>query len=85
MARAYSGVLAAIAVIFVILRGLMSGSLPDQILSQCLTVFIGFAVLGYMIGYLAEQTVCDSVENRFRNEIKRLQAEANAAATENAE
>lgn len=86
MARAYSGVLSAIAVIFVISRGLYLGMLPDQILGQCLLVFVAFAILGHVIGNLAERTVCDSVEKRFRSEIERLHAAAaREAAIENAE
>ena len=85
MARAYSGVLASIALTIVILRGLLTGVLPDEILTQCLAVFTGFAAVGYCIGLMAEQTVCDSVENRFRREMARLQSAAASKSTENLE
>jgi hypothetical protein len=85
MARAFSGVLGAMAVVYVILRGLLLGTLPDQILGTCLFAFALFASLGYVIGKIADQTVCDSVENRFRSEIKRLRAEVEANATEKAD
>ena len=84
MARAYSGVLSAMAIIFVILRGLLLGMLPDEILGMCLVVFAIFAAVGYVIGSIADRTVCESVENRFRSEIARLQAAA-SAPTEKAE
>jgi hypothetical protein len=81
MARAYSGVLSAMAIIFVIVRGLMFGMLPDEILGLCLMVFAIFASVGYVIGWIADRTVSESVENRFRGEIARLQASA-AGTTE---
>jgi hypothetical protein len=83
MARAYSGVLSAMAIVFVILRGLLFGMLPDEILGMCLMVFAIFAPVGYVIGWIADRTVCESVENRFRSEIVRMQAAA--GTTENAE
>ncbi|MGN6133141.1 MAG: hypothetical protein ACTHOU_01530 [Aureliella sp.] len=78
MARAYSGVLSAMAVVFVILRGLLLGMLPDEILGMCLVVFAIFAAVGYVIGSIADRTVCESVENRFRSEIARLQTTPSA-------
>ena len=76
MARAYSGVLGSTALSFVILRGLLLGALPDDILVQALVVFGTFSALGFCIGWIADQTVCDSVENRFRSEMARLHAAA---------
>jgi hypothetical protein len=76
MARAYSGVLGAIALSLTIMRGLVLGTLPNEILSQCLVVFFGFAFIGYWIGFTAEKTVSESVENRFRSEMASLQSAA---------
>lgn len=82
MDRAYSGVLGSIALSFVIVRGLALEMLPNEILMQCLVVFPAFAFLGYWIGLFAEQTIRESVENRFREEMARLQS---AAAGSNSE
>ncbi|MGN6546620.1 MAG: hypothetical protein ACTHK7_16310, partial [Aureliella sp.] len=68
----------AMAVVFVILRGLLLGMLPDEILGMCLVVFAIFAAVGYVIGSIADRTVCESVENRFRSEIARLQTTPSA-------
>ena len=84
MARAYSGVLAAMALVSVILRGLLFGMLPDEILGSCLMAFAIFAAVGYVIGSIADRTVCESVENRFRSEIARLQS-STSGSTEKAE
>ena len=84
MARAYSGVLGVMAMIFVILRGLLLGIHADDILGMCLAVFAAFAAVGYVIGMIADRTVCESVENRFRAEVARLRASA-PGTTEKAE
>ncbi len=82
MARAYSGVLGAIALCLVIVRDLLTGLPPDEILSQGLVVFCIFSGIGFWIGNLAQKTVSESVENRFRAEMARLHA---AAANSNSE
>jgi hypothetical protein len=74
MARAYAGILAAIALNLVILRGLLAGFHPDEILTQGLVFFGLFACLGYWIGFVADKTVSESVENRFRSEMASLHA-----------
>ena len=85
MGRAYSGVLGSLAVSFIIARGLLLGMLPNEILTQCLVVFISFAFLGYWIGFAAEKTVNESVENRFRSEMARLQSAAASNDSESSE
>ncbi len=85
MARAYSGVLGAIAMCLVILRGLAMGQLPNEILSQSLVVFCGLSVIGFWIGTMAEKTVSDSVENQFRSEMARLHSAATKANSKSLE
>lgn len=76
MARAYSGVLGAIALCLVITRGLMTGLPPDEILANGLVVFFAFSGIGFWIGTLAQKTVSESVENRFRQEMARMHSTA---------
>jgi hypothetical protein len=85
MARAYSGVLGAIALCLVIVRGLMTGLPPDEILTQGLVVFFTFSGIGFWIGNVAQKTVSESVENRFREEMARLQTAATASNSESSE
>ena len=85
MARAYAGVLGAIALNLVILRGLLTGMLPNEILNQGLVVFFLFAFLGYWIGNIADRTVCESVENRFRSEMARLHSAAASNKSESSD
>ncbi len=82
MSRAYSGVLGAIALCLVIVRGLLAGFLHDEILTQGLVVFFMFGGLGFWIGTIAEKTVSDSVENRFRNEMANLHTVAAKSKSE---
>ena len=72
MARAYSGVLGCMAMSLAILRGVFLGLPPDEILTQALLVLFTFVCVGFCIGYAAEKTVYESVENRFREEMARL-------------
>lgn len=85
MARAYSGVLAVIALCLVISRGLLLGLTPDEVLTHGLVVFFIFALIGFGIGYMAEQTVCESVENRFREEMASLNSAAASNISESSE
>lgn len=85
MARAYSGVLGAIALCLVIVRGLLAGSPPDEILTHGLAVFFIFGAIGFWIGSLAQKTVSESVENRFRAEMARLHAAAAESPSETSE
>lgn len=74
MAKAYSGVLAVVALSLAITRGLVLGLLADEILVQCLGFLLLFAFIGYAIGYMADSVVQNSVETRFREEMAALHA-----------
>jgi hypothetical protein len=85
MARAYSGVLGSIALCLVIVRGLITGQLPDEILTLGLVVFLVFGAIGFWIGFLAEKTISESVENRFRDEMARRNSAATKAISKTLE
>jgi hypothetical protein len=77
MARAYSAVLAAVALSLAITRGLVLGMQPNEILTQCLGFFFVFGLVGFFIGTVAEKIVCESLENRFRGEVAAMEARTN--------
>lgn len=81
MARAYSGVLAAVALSLAITRGLVLGMMPNEILVQCLWFFVVFAFIGYCIGFVAERIVTESLENQFRGEVASLHAKVDSNST----
>ncbi|GIW97186.1 MAG: hypothetical protein KatS3mg111_0519 [Pirellulaceae bacterium] len=76
MARAFSGVLGVLAFSFIVLRGVYANAPADQVLAHGLVVFFLFSLLGFVIGWMAEKTVRESVENRFRMEMAHLQSVA---------
>jgi len=73
MARAYSGVLACVAVSLAITRGLVLGMAPNEILVQSLGFFFVFAFIGFSIGAVAEKVVTESLESRFRDDMSSFQ------------
>lgn len=85
MARAYSGILAAVAVSLAITRGLVLGSMPNEILVQSLWFFFLFAGIGFGIGFVAERVVTESLESQYRSEVAALHAKANSTQPEQSE
>ncbi len=85
MARAFSGVLGALALCLVLVRGLVTGTPANEVLAHGLVVFLAFSVLGFLIGWMADRTVRESVENRFRMEVARLQSAAAGKQSEGSE
>jgi hypothetical protein len=85
MARAYAGILAAVALSLAITRGLVLGLMPNEILTQCLLFFFVFAIVGYCIGFIAERVVTESLESQYRDDLAALQAKVNAPQTEPSE
>lgn len=85
MARAYSGVLACVALSLAITRGLVLRMTPNEILAQCIGFFILFAVIGYVIGFIAEKVVRESVESQFRKEMAAAGSKSSATLTESLE
>jgi hypothetical protein len=85
MARAYSAILAAVALSLAITRGLVLGMQPNEILMQCLGFFFVFGLVGFFIGTVAEKIVCDSLESKFRGEVAAMEARAKLEQAEAAE
>lgn len=85
MARAYSGILAAVAVSLAITRGLVLGMMPNEILVQSLWFFFLFAAIGYCIGFVAERVVTESLENQYRSEVTALHAKVKTAQSDSSE
>lgn len=85
MARAYSAVLAAVALSLAITRGLVLQMPANEILAQCLGFFFAFALVGYFIGTVAEKIVCESLENRFRHDVAAIEAQTKVDSGEPSE
>ena len=72
LGRLFAGSLGSIALTTTIILGLVSGSTPESILTQCLPVIVVFATIGLAIGQIADSMVRQSVEMNYRNKFEKL-------------
>ena len=70
MGPSYAGMLAPIAFVTMLARGLISGSSPEGVLLSSVVSLITFAAIGYVTGTLADHVVLESVKQRFSYELK---------------
>lgn len=70
MGPTYAGMLAPIAFVTMLARGLISGSSSEGVLLSALVSLIAFAAIGFVTGTLADQVVLESVKQQFTNELK---------------
>ena len=83
MARKYAAILGLLALSVSLLRGVMAGGGPDAVLWTAWYQLLGFAVVGGVIGWIAERIVEDSVNGRIAAELeeqKKTQASSPATA-----
>jgi len=69
VARIYAGILGPLAMLTAMLRGVLTGG---QIESVMFTAFVSlwvFAVAGYIIGWIAEQTIEQAVHDRITRDL----------------
>ena len=69
MSRRYAGVLGPLAMSCVLIHGLIHGAPSDDVLLRAWLSLWGFALLGAIIGAVAERSVRESVEQRLRGEL----------------
>ena len=70
MGRKFAGVLGPVAFVTIVARGVLRGSdLGSTMQTACLCLF-GFAALGYLVGRVAAATVNESVNYKFKAELK---------------
>ena len=61
MGRHYAGILAAIAFVTIVIRGLIAGNGVESTMHAAVLTLVCFSVVGYVIGRLAGWIVLDSV------------------------
>jgi hypothetical protein len=66
MGRAYAGTLGPLAFACVVARGLIAVSGVENTLATASAALFAFAIIGYIIGQLAEFLVSESVRNQFQ-------------------
>lgn len=79
MARAYAGILGAIALTMVVLRGVLAGELITSVVMQGLFFQAVFSAIGLAIGWSTDLVLRQSLEFRFRQEVEQYNARQTAS------
>lgn len=69
MGRSYAGILGSLAMTVVILRGLINSSGPANTLTIATLALAIFAVVGAVLGHIAQSTIDDSVRQKIEQEL----------------
>ena len=69
MAHVYAGILGPLAFLTAVARGLIHHGKPESVLLTAWLSLMAFAAVGYIVGWIAEQVVRDSVYGRISNEV----------------
>lgn len=72
MARSYAVSLGALALSLIALRGAIIGDELSSVVEQGLVSMIVAIGVGYIIGAIADQLVCETVEIRFRQRLSEV-------------
>ncbi len=78
MARSYSAVMALIGMVVVMLRGMKDGSGFDGTIATALCWMVLLGSIGMVVGFIAAQTVDESVRTKIEAELAAM-ASANSA------
>ena len=70
MARQYAGTLGLLALLVSLLRGILAGGASPATLCTAWFGLLAFAVVGAVIGWLAERIVRESVSGRILSELE---------------
>lgn len=75
MAPVYAGILGPLAFLTTLLRGTLHGGQADAVLFSAWCCLWAFAVVGFLVGWVAERTVADAVAGRVAAELAQRKAE----------
>lgn len=81
MARSYSAVMALIGMVVVLLRGLKDGAGVDGSVAAGIAWMCVLGSIGMIVGYLAAQTVEDSVRTKIEAELAAMSEAKPSAET----
>ena len=70
MGRKYAGILGPLAFATALFRGLILGDGVEPTLKLAMLGLFAFALLGVVVGGIAEATILESVKTRFDNEMR---------------
>ena len=75
MARVYAGILGPLAFLTSLARGALNGGSAESVLFCAWCCLLAFAAAGYVIGWVAERTIAESVRGRILAELDAESAE----------
>lgn len=73
MAHSYAVCLGLIAFVICIIRGIVLRESTDAVLIRSVCMMLAFAPLGFVLGWITEALVRQSVEANFRHAVKNAQ------------
>ncbi len=79
MARSYSAVMALIGMVVVLLRGLKDGAGIDGTVMSAICWMVVLGTVGWLVGFIAAQTVDESVRTKIEAELASIPASESAA------
>ena len=80
MGRIYAGILGPLAMAVVIARGVKDGGSAEATFESSVLALIGFAVLGSLLGWLAQHTIDESVRMKMEMELEAATGESSGTA-----
>jgi hypothetical protein len=75
MGRTYAGILGTLAMAVVIGRGAMNSGGAEGTLSIALLCLVVFAIVGAVLGHIAQSTIDESVRSKLEHELTHHAAE----------
>ena len=76
MGRRYAAVLGMLAFAAILVRGTVRGGAPESVMDQAVVYLFVFAVLGALVGSLAQWIVEDAVRGKLASQIAEQQTQA---------
>jgi uncharacterized membrane protein (DUF441 family) len=80
VAHKYAGILGLLALTVSLMRGIVAGGASEATLWTAWSSLLVFAIIGAVIGWLAERVVRESVSGRILSELQEPKAGPSAAA-----
>lgn len=74
MGRAYAGVLGYLAAALTLARGVIAGGGVESTVLSAIVCLAGFAVIGWVLGTIAESTVDQSVRQQLEAQLQATQS-----------
>lgn len=81
MSRSYAGILGLIAYLTVLFRSVIHGAGVEGTIKVACMSLIVFAILGFIAGWIAENTVVESVRAEIKARLAELKAKESSQST----